>query len=72
MYPGRFLTEIEEHEDWGRLMRVVEAQRIEYIESIALQQKQGLISNDKISAKQWEAIRANQRLIEEWMENGEG
>lgn len=67
MYPGRFLTEIEEHEDWGRLMQVVAARRIEYVEALAMQQRHGLIDGNKISPAQWESIRENQKLIEEWM-----
>lgn len=46
-------------------MRVIEVERIEYIETIALQQRQGLIANDKISAKQWEAIREHEQWLAE-------
>lgn len=70
MYPGRFLTEIEEGEDWGRLMQVVAVRRIEYIEGLAMQQRHGLIDGSKISPAQWESIRENQRLIEQWMDDG--
>jgi hypothetical protein len=72
MYPGRFLTEIEEGEDWGRLMQVVSVRRIEYIEGLAIQQKQGLVDGSKISPAQWESIRANQKLVEAWMNGADG
>lgn len=67
MYPGRFLTEIEEREDWGRLMQVVAVRRIEYIESLAMQQRHGLIEGSKIKPENWESIRENQRLLEQWL-----
>lgn len=67
MYPGRFLTEIEEMEDWGRLMRVVAVRRIEYIEGLAMQQRHGLIEGSKIKPENWTAIRENQQLLEQWL-----
>lgn len=67
MYPGRFLTEIEEMEDWGRMMRVVAVRRIEYIEGLAMQQRHGLIDANKIKPENWESIRENQRLFEQWV-----
>lgn len=47
-------------------MRVIEARHIEHIEALAIQQKSGLVDGNKISPEQWEAIRANQQLVEQW------
>ena len=54
-----------DNEDWPRLMRALEVQRIERVETLRLQQQQGLVAAKDISQRQWEEIMAHDQLLAE-------
>ncbi|MFN8493139.1 MAG: hypothetical protein U0350_36385 [Caldilineaceae bacterium] len=66
LFPGRFLEEIDERVDWGRLQRALAARRIREVETIRLQNIQGIIKYEHMSDADLRAITEHDELVEAW------
>lgn len=66
LFPGRFLEEIDEQVDWGRLQRALAADRIREVETVRLQNIQGIVKYEHMSDADLKAIAEHDEIIDQW------
>ncbi len=66
-FPGRTLEELDGM-DYGRYRRAQRALEIERLEGIRIQQAQGIIKGHQVAPADWEAIGANEEIIERYVQ----
>lgn len=66
-FPGRTLEELDGM-DWGRYKRARQVAEIRRLESLRIQQAQGLIKGHQIGPDDWAAIGRHEELIERYVQ----
>lgn len=54
--------------DYGRYQRAVQALEIERIESLRIQQAQGILKGNQLGPETWDAIGRHEELMEKYVE----
>lgn len=66
-FPGRTLEELDGI-DYARLRRAKRSLEIERLESVRLQQAQGLLKGHQVTAKDWEALGRHEEIMDRYVE----